>query len=206
MQRGFLSIAAVLVIIGSGSARADILDEWASAKTPPPPEMKPVTVDPKATALLVLDLIKPNCSSRPRCLATLPTVKKLLGEARAAQATIIFTRSGQATLADVIDPDIAPISDEPSLLSAADKFLNTNLADLLKQKGIKTIITVGTAAHAAVLMTASEAALRNYDVIVPIDGISDSDVYREQYSVYQLAVASTISQRITLTRVNMMKF
>jgi hypothetical protein len=43
-------------------------------------------------------------------------------------------------------------------------------------------------------------------VIVPIDGMSDSDLYREQYSVYQLAVASTISQRITLTRVNMMKF
>ena len=34
----------------------DITREWADIKLPPAPELKPVTVDPKTTALLVLDM------------------------------------------------------------------------------------------------------------------------------------------------------
>jgi len=45
----------------------DIIAEWASVKPPAAPELKPVTVDPKTTALLVLDFMKGNCGARPRC-------------------------------------------------------------------------------------------------------------------------------------------
>ena len=84
--------------------------------------------------------------------------------------------------------------------------LSAAMGTFLNQKGIKTVIVIGTAANGAVLITGSEAALRGYDVIVPVDGISDSDTYKEQYTVFQLANAPTYSQRVTLTRVNMMKF
>ena len=47
----------------------DIIAEWASVKLPPAPELKPVTVDPKTTALLLLDFMKGNCGARPRCIA-----------------------------------------------------------------------------------------------------------------------------------------
>jgi hypothetical protein len=36
----------------------DITTEWATVKPPPVPELKPVDVDTKTTALLILDLIK----------------------------------------------------------------------------------------------------------------------------------------------------
>jgi nicotinamidase-related amidase len=207
MGRRFSRIAAsALVILGSAGARADIVDEWLSAKAPPPPELKQVSVDPKTTALLMVDFLKANCGVRPRCGASLTTAKKLLGEARAAKAPVLYSFFGNFSVADMIDPELAPKGDEPSVRSGPDKFLNTNLDDLLKQKGIKTVIVIGTAANGAVLITGSEAALRGYDVIVPVDGISDIDTYKEQYTVFQLANAPTNSQRVTLTRVNMVKF
>jgi nicotinamidase-related amidase len=207
MDRHSLGIAAAALVLLSGAAvRADIVDEWLGAKAPPPPELKQVSVDPKTTALLMVDFLKANCGVRPRCGASLPTAKKLLGEARAAKAPVLYTFFGNFSVADIIDPELAPKGDEPSIKSGPDKFLNTNLDDLLKQKGVKTVIVIGTAANGAVLITGSEAALRGYDVIVPVDGISDSDTYKEQYTVFQLANAPTYGQRVTLTRVNMMRF
>ena len=46
----------------------NIVDEWASVKAPAAPTLKPVTVDPKTTALLMLDFMNQNCGKRPRCL------------------------------------------------------------------------------------------------------------------------------------------
>ena len=42
---------------------ANIIDEWASVKAPPAPALKPVTVDPKTTALLMLDFMNQNCDN-----------------------------------------------------------------------------------------------------------------------------------------------
>src|SRR3954447_3450716 len=138
MRRRFLLIAAAaLGIGGTAGARADIVDEWTDAKAPSPPELKQVTVAPKTTALLMVDFLKANCGVRPRCAASLPTAKKLLGEARAAKASVLYTFFGSFSVADMIDSELAPKSDEPTVKSGPDKFLNTNLDDLLKQKGIK---------------------------------------------------------------------
>ena len=46
----------------------DVTTEWTTVKPPPVPELKPIRVDPKTTALLVLDLMKTNCGVRPRCI------------------------------------------------------------------------------------------------------------------------------------------
>ena len=59
-----------------------------------------------------------------------------------------------------------------------DKFLGTDLEKILKDKGIATVIIVGTAAHGAVLYTGSGAAMRGMNVIVPVDGMSSVDLCR----------------------------
>src|SRR6266478_4233306 len=69
----------------SKSFASDIVDDWANVKTPAAPEIKAVTVDPKTTALMMGDLVNQSCGKRPRCAAAIPTMKKLLGEARAAK-------------------------------------------------------------------------------------------------------------------------
>ena len=62
-----------------------IIDDWSAVKTPAAPELKSVTIDPKGTALLLLDFNKQTCNAerRPRCIASIPKVKKLLADARA---------------------------------------------------------------------------------------------------------------------------
>jgi nicotinamidase-related amidase len=185
---------------------ADIITEWTSVKAPAPPPVKAVTVDPKTTALLMLDFLKQNCGVRPRCVATVPAAKKLLDEARAAKATVIYSYFANHTAADILDKGLMPVAGEPSVTSFADKFIGTDLEKLLKDKGIKTVIAIGTSANGAILYTGSGAALRGYDVIVPVDGISSADKYSEQFSVWQLANGPTFGKRVTITRADMVKF
>jgi hypothetical protein len=123
---------------------ADIVDEWASVKTPPPPALKEVKVDPKTTALLMLDFMKQNCGKRPRCIATLPAMKKLPGEARAAKVPVVYSIVGNSTIADVM-PDVAAQAGEPRVQSGPNKFRNTDLEKILKDKGITTVITTAPA-------------------------------------------------------------
>lgn len=208
MNRKLIASAmAVIVAAWALPAQAgDIVEEWATVKAPPPPALKPVTVEAKTTALLMLDFMKQNCGVRPRCVATIPAMKKLLGEARAAKATVIYSYFGKTTAADIADPGLAPAAGEASVTSFADKFLNTDLEKMLKDKGITTVIVTGTAANGAVLYTGSGAALRGFNVIVPVDGISSADTYSEQFGTWQLANGPTFGQKVTVTKIDMIKF
>ena len=68
---GIIATATVLSsAVGLPARAANIVDEWANVKTPPAPALKPVTVDPKSTALLLLDFVPhdPNCGpGKARC-------------------------------------------------------------------------------------------------------------------------------------------
>jgi nicotinamidase-related amidase len=174
-------------------------------KAPPAPTLKPVAVDPKTTALLMLDFMNQNCGKRPRCVATIPAMKKLLGEARAAKVTVVYSIIANSTPADVIK-DVAPLADEPHVLSGPDKFRNTDLEKILKDKGIKTVIAVGTASNGAVLYTASGAAFRGMDVIVPVDGMSAVEAVAEYATVLNFLSAPQVSAKTTLTKSGMIKF
>ena len=47
-----------------------VIDIWDEVAPPPAPQIRPVDLDPKSSALLVLDLQNGNCNSerRPRCV------------------------------------------------------------------------------------------------------------------------------------------
>ena len=99
------AIGIALLVVSFGSAfSADIISDWNMAKTPPPPELKEVTIDPATTALLLLDIMKENCGVRPRCPDTVPKIKALMGRARAAGALVAYTLPGGG---EIIDPGIA---------------------------------------------------------------------------------------------------
>jgi nicotinamidase-related amidase len=152
MKRILAATFLIIATMTSDSVRAaDVIEEWATIK-PAAPTLKPVTVDPKTTALLMLDFMKQNCGQRPRCMASLPAMKKLLEAARAAKATIIYSIIANSKIEDVL-PEVAARDGEPSVLAGPDKFRNTDLEKILKDKGIQTVITVGTASNGAVLYT-----------------------------------------------------
>lgn len=206
MKKG-IRIAA-LALLGAGcatiAASQTIVDEWASVKAPPPPQLKAVKVVPQETALLMLDFVKQICGARPRCVASLPKMQKLLAQARQSGVQVVHSLAGQQ-LSDIY-PEVAARPGEPSVSSGPNKFLNTELEKILSQRGIKTVIVVGTAAEGAVLNTGAHAALRGIKVILPVDGLSSSTTYAEQYTVWHLSNAPRIGPQTTVTRSDMVSF
>ena len=206
-----MAIAGVLAVGMGLSTPAwcqTIMDEWAGVKAPPPPELKSVTIDPKVTALLVLDPVRQGCNveRRPRCLASIPKIQALLGQARAKKMTVIFTHYTGTAAGDILK-EVAPSAGEAVLGgTTGDKFIRTDPENMLKDKGIKTVVLVGAAAEGAVLLTGSAAAMRGIDVIVPVDGVSSSHIYAEQYTAWHLKNAPTVGQRVTLTRTDLVAY
>jgi nicotinamidase-related amidase len=204
-----LTLAATIMLAASPVSAGDITTEWGTVKAPPVPELKPVTVEGKTTALLILDMMKGNCAARPRCLATVPNVKKLMEAARGAGAMVFYTLvgAGSATPADMVE-GIAPHEGEWVFQRGPDKFLGSDLEKRLKDRGIKTVIVTGTSAQGAVVGVSSGSAQRGYTVIVPVDAMSSEDPYNEQYAAWHLYKGgpTIITDKITLTRSDMIKF
>jgi nicotinamidase-related amidase len=201
------SVAVVICLLCTPTFSQTIIDEWNMVKVPPAPELKPVKIDPKVTALLLLDFNKQTCNAerRPRCIASIPKVQKLLTEARAKGVPVIYSLSSGAAAADIAK-ELAPHPGEPVVSSGPDKFLGTDLEKILKEKGVKTVIAVGTASHGAILYTASAAALRGMQVIVPVDGMSAENMYAEQYVAWHLVNAPRISTLVTLTKIDLIGY
>jgi len=202
-----LTISACIALVAAPSSYAaqTIIDEWSSAKPPSAPELKSVVTDPKVTALLILDIQKQTCApTRPRCIASIPSIQGLLTRARAKGMSVIHSLA-RGTVAD-IHPEVTPQAGEPVVMSGPDKFLGTDLEKILKEKGITTVIIVGTGANGAVLYTSSAAALRGLRAVVPVDGMSANTLYVEQYVAWHLTNAPRVSEQVTLTRIDMIQF
>ena len=134
----------------------------------------------------------------------MPKVERLLKLARDKGATVIYSITTASTLADIAK-ELTPRDGEPIVKAPADKFFKTDLEKILTDKGIKTVVVVGTAAQGAVLNTASQAAFRGLRVIVPVDGMSAETTYYEQYTAVHLATSPGIGQQVTLTKIDMIK-
>jgi nicotinamidase-related amidase len=199
----------LLVLLAPGYSFAQsktIADEWASVQPPKPPELKPVTVDAKTTAFLILDIIKQTCNNerRPRCVATIPHIEGFLKQARTKGIAVVYSYTSSSKPADIAK-EVAPVAGDPLVQASADKFFKTDLEKILQEKGIKTVIIAGTAAHGAVLYTGSGAAFRGFKVIIPLDGMSAENTYIEQYTAYQMANAPGVGQQVTLTKFELIK-
>lgn len=200
-------LAALGLAIQAAQAQS-VIDEWATVKAPPPPELKAVSIDPNSTALIVMDISTQSCTleKRPRCVATLPKIQKLISEARAKGVFVLYTLGGTSKRTDIVK-EVAPREAEQSLSGAGpDKFVGIDLDTILKGKNIKTLITVGTAAEGAVLHTAAGAAFRGYEAVVPVDGMSSSNIYAEQYTAWHLTNAPRLPDHVKLTKIDMIKF
>jgi nicotinamidase-related amidase len=208
------AIATTIVALGAGadvvrSQGQTVIDEWTTAKFPAPPQLKPVTINPQETALLVMDFTNQTCSQqrRPRCVASIPKTIKLVTEARAKGALIIYSVAVPGSVPTDIVKELTPAAGETVLPPLGpDKFINSDLEKTLKDKGIKTVVAMGTQAQTSVLHTGGAAALRGFKVIVPVDGMSADDVFPELYTAWHLATAARISAQVTLTKFEMIGF
>ena len=210
LRRGALAAAGALIIAFAASfAASDIVEEWDTVKPPPKPEVKAVTLEPSTTALLILDMSKDGaCKTRPRCMATIPNVKRLHDAAQAAGVMLWYSIGAKSEPADMIGPGFAPRDGEWAHQGGPDKFLGSNLEEKLKGHGIKTVVVCGTSFQGVGVGTGTEAAQRGYKVIVPIDCLSSEDPYMEQYSAWHFFKGgpAVVTSNSTLTRSSMVKF
>lgn len=207
MRTTSLFMVILFLLLHSPVFGQNIIDEWQAVKAPPAPELKTVTLEAKSTALLMLDFNRQTCNTerRPRCIGSLPKVRRMLEDARKHGVTVVYSLSAGATASDIAEM-VAPKTGDPVVTSGPDKFLNTSLEEILKSRGIKTVIVAGTAAHGAVLYTASGAALRGLKVIVPVEGLSADSLYAEQYTVWHLLNAPRVSGQVTITKGDMIRW
>ena len=205
----FAAFTAATLGVTSAAQAQGVLDDWASVKMPPAPALKPAAIDPKTTALMLFDFTTQTCSQerRPRCAASMPKMKKLLEDARARGMFVVYSVALPNTGEKDMMPEIAPKAGEPILPPLGpDKFLNSDFEKMLKEKGVQTIILNGTAAQSTVLHTGGAAALRGFNVVVPIEGMSSNEAFPELYTAYHLTTAARIDAKVTLTRVDMITY
>lgn len=202
--KSFIYLMSALIIFTSTSFAGDIISEWDNVVVPDVPKIQPVTVDSASTALLILDIEERTCNQnrRPRCLDTVPHIAALLEQARAKKMMVAYSLTRKGTPQTIL-PEVKPQGHEPIVKSSVNKFYGTSLWETLEEKGIKTVIITGTAAHGAVLHTATAASSQHkLKVIVPIDGLSASNLYIEQATLVNLITGPGTRKNTMLTKLS----
>ena len=122
--------------------------------------------------------------------------------------------STPATVPPIL-PEVAPADGDPSVAGLAqDRFFDTPLDELLRSKGISSVILVGWRADGSVLYTAVGAAIRTYTVVVPMDGTSAAQSYDLAVGWYQLLTQLNANPTneplrkgaVTLSRIDSIEF
>ncbi|KRU25073.1 cysteine hydrolase [Clostridium botulinum] len=181
-----------------------IIDKWNTVSPPPAPELKSVAVDPKTSALLILDM-EPSICKSPSCIASIPNIHNLLTKARKNNMLVVYSLTHSGNPRDIFK-QLAPLPSDPIVKSNVDKFYKTNLEKILQEKGIKTVVVTGYAANGAVLHTGTSAAFRGYNVIIPVDCMSANNLYAEQYTAWHMLNSPGTRNRAVLTKVDLISF
>lgn len=185
----------------------NLLDIWSEIKPPPVVVVQPVQLDPKTSALLILDIEEFTCNAerRPRCPDSVPRIKTFLDRARAKGMGVVYSLTSRGTPQTIL-PGVQPVGAAPVVQSGVDKFYNTELEKILRERGIKTVVIVGTATEGAVLHTATGAALRGLQVVVVLDGMTSAALYAEQYTAWHLLNAPGTKGKAMLTLFRLIDF
>jgi len=150
------------------------------------PDPVPVSVKAPTTALLVFDIVDPICTTQPKCMATMvPAITSLLAKARSAGMLVLYGTRGP-TLSKWLT-QVAPAPGDRVIQSyAQDRFFNTDLDKILKDKGITTLILTGWKVSGSVVYTSVGATARGYTVVVPVDASLATTDYETTIGLFQI--------------------
>lgn len=178
---------------------------------PNKPIPQEVVVDPKTSALLVLDLNARCENPAEPCHKLIEPVAKFLGRARQAEIFIVYTAADRykGTPDARMPHAFKQQSDEPVIFPAAfDKFYSGELQPMLQARGIKTVIVCGAASNQAVMYTAT-AAVRpfGYDAVIPVDGLIARSEYEHEFTLHQFTILpGGAAQKFKITQFDKIKF
>jgi nicotinamidase-related amidase len=200
-MKTFSACLLVLMIVGGAAAQDG----------PHRPEAKPLTLDTKTTAVLVLDLNARCEDPKQVCSKLMTPVSEFLAKVRAASVPIIYTVSAAAKgtpLGQVAAPLQRKDNETVLYPDGFDKFIGGELQSRLQEKGIKTLVITGSSSNAAVLYTATTAArMHRYTVVIPMDGINANSAYEHEYSLHQFTVLpGEANKQFQFTQLSMITF
>jgi len=156
------------------------------------PKPEEVAIDPKTTALLVLDLNARCENPAEPCHKLVEPVAKFLARARQARMLIVYTVADRykGTAEARMPHAFKQQTDEPVFFPPAfDKFYGGELQPLLQKRGVKTVIVCGASSNQAVLYTATAAARPfGYDVVIPVDGLIARGEYEHEFTLHQFTI------------------
>ncbi len=159
---------------------------------PNKPQPKDITVDPKTTAFLVLDLNARCEDPKERCHQIVEPVAKFLELARKAGMLIIYTVAGRykGTLLERMPHAFNQQPDELVCFPPTfDKFYGGEIQPALQKRGIKTVIAMGASSNQAVMYTATSAVRPfGYDVVIPMDGLIARSEYEHEFTLHQFTI------------------
>jgi nicotinamidase-related amidase len=186
LTSGWLLAACTGLALAQSGAQSTAAKPVVTLQMPALPDPVPVTVTAPTTALLVFDMVDPICTTQPKCMATMvPAVTSLLAKARNAGVFVLYSTRGP-TLSKWLT-QVAPAPGDPVMQSyAQDRFYNTDLDKILKDKGIKTLILAGWKVSGSVTYTSVGATSRGYTVVVPQDASLATTDYETAIGVFQI--------------------
>jgi nicotinamidase-related amidase len=155
-------------------------------QVPALPDPVPVALKGGTTALFVLDIVDPICTSQPKCMGgMMPAVAALLARARKAGVSIVYAT--RAPNMSKWRPEVAPAPGDTTIVSnAQDRFYNTDLDKTLKAKGITTLILTGWKVSGSVVYTSVGASLRDYTNVVPVDATLAATDFETAIGFFQI--------------------
>src|SRR6476619_3831266 len=181
---------------------------------PATPDPARVTLDPKTTALMVLDYVEDICNNQVSCKTKmLPAMTPFMERARKAGLTVAYGTRAQNQTKWL--KEVAPVSGDIRVTNTAqDRFYGTDLDKELKAKGIKTLIMVGWKVSGSVTYTSVGAMAHDYTVVIPMDTTSAGSDYETTigfYNVLNSGNANLLNQplkpnAVTLTRTDLVTF
>lgn len=104
-----------------------------------------------------------------------------------ALRSLIAPAPGKGPPMGELMPEVAPLEGEPVLVKqGASAFFGTDLAELLREADVDTVIIVGVSTSGCVRATAVDAIQHNFVPIVIRDAVGDRDDAVQQAALYDL--------------------
>jgi Isochorismatase family len=181
---------------------------------PATPDPARATLDPKTTALIVLDYVEDICAAQPTCKnQMLPAMIPFLDRVRKAGLVVAYGTREQNMTHWL--KEVAPAPSDIKIINfAQDRFYNTDLDKILKEKGIRTLIMVGWKVSGSVTYTSVGAMVRGYTVVIPMDTTSAGSGYETTIGFYNVLNSGNANlaneplkpRSVTLTRTDLITF
>jgi isochorismate hydrolase len=205
---------AVALMSGAANGREAATGKMMTLQMPATPEPARVTLDPKTTALVVLDYVEDICNNQPSCKGKmLPAVTPFMEKVRKAGLPVAYGTRAQNMTKWL--KEVAPAANDIKVINTAqDRFYGTDLDKDLKAKGVKTLILVGWKISGSVQYTSVGAMAHGYTVVVPVDTTSAGSDYETTIGFYNVLNSGTANltnqplkaNAVTLTRTDLISF